>query len=318
MAEDKAKKPTAEKEAGEKKPKKAAAAKAKPAEGAEPSKKKTPKKKAEAKTAPAAEKKSAKKPAKKTAEKPEKKTEDKPAGKTDKKAEGKSEKAPAKKEEKAPKAKKEKAPKAKEEKKPKAKDKKPKKEAKIDTVMPRLFEKYNNEVVPELIKMFKYKNINQVPKIQKITLNVGMGAALQNSKLLDSAAEDLTIISGQKSIITKARMAVSNFKLRIGNPIGSKVTLRRAKMYEFLDRFISIAIPRVRDFRGLSDKSFDGFGNYSVGIKEQIIFPEIDYDKVESVHGMDISIVTSAKSDEEGRALLRLIGMPFAEPESAA
>ncbi|MFC1557163.1 50S ribosomal protein L5 [candidate division KSB1 bacterium] len=193
-----------------------------------------------------------------------------------------------------------------------------KKTAASERYVPRLQELYKQHIIHEMMKLFHYKNVMQVPKLEKITINVGMGKALQNIKLIDGAVEDLTIISGQKAIVTKAKRAVSNFKLRIGNPIGTKVTLRRAHMYEFLDRFISMAIPRIRDFRGLSDKAFDGFGNYTVGIKEQIIFPEIDYDKVEIIHGMDISIVTSAGTDEESRALLKLLGMPFVETESAA
>jgi large subunit ribosomal protein L5 len=177
----------------------------------------------------------------------------------------------------------------------------------------RLYVKYKNEIIPALMKQFSYKNVNQVPKVVKISVNVGMGKALQNNKLLESAADDLAVITGQKPIITIAKKSISNFKLRAGNPIGCKVTLRRERMYEFLDRLITIAIPRIRDFRGIFDKAFDGFGNYTLGIKEQIIFPEINYDKVESIHGMDITIVTNAKTDEEARALLKLFGMPFVE-----
>ncbi|MFC1553211.1 50S ribosomal protein L5 [candidate division KSB1 bacterium] len=175
--------------------------------------------------------------------------------------------------------------------------------------------KYKDEIVQEMIKKFKYANIHQVPRIDKISVNVGMGAALQNKKLLETAAEELGVITGQKPVITRAKKAISNFKLRIGNPIGCKVTLRKFKMYEFLDRFIAIAVPRIRDFRGLPNKSFDGFGNYSVGIKEHIIFPEIDYDKVDAIHGMDICFITTAKTDEEAKELLRLFGMPFARTE---
>ncbi|KPK95881.1 50S ribosomal protein L5 [bacterium SM23_31] len=164
-----------------------------------------------------------------------------------------------------------------------------------------------------MIKLFKYKNVFEVPKLTKITLNTGMGKALQNNKLLDAALDDLAVISGQKPVVTVAKRSVSNFKLRVGNPIGCMVTLRRYRMYEFLERLITIAIPRIRDFRGISDKSFDGFGNYSLGIKEQIIFPEINYDNVESIHGLDINIVTNAKNDEQARALLKLFGMPFVE-----
>jgi len=193
--------------------------------------------------------------------------------------------------------------------------KKPEKKAPEGRVYPRVREKYLKEVIPAMIKQFAYENVMEVPEISKVTLNIGMGSALQNKKLLDAAAEDMTIIAGQRAVITNAKRSVSNFKLRTGNPIGCKVTLRRERMYEFLDRFVTIAIPRIRDFRGISEKSFDGFGNFNIGIKEQIIFPEIDYDKVESIHGMDISIVTTAKTDEEAKALLSLIGMPFAETE---
>ena len=190
---------------------------------------------------------------------------------------------------------------------------KPEKAVKPDEYVPRLFLKYKNEIIPEMIKLFKYKNVFEVPKLTKITLNTGMGKALQNNKLLDAALDDLAVISGQKPVVTVAKRSVSNFKLRVGNPIGCMVTLRRYRMYEFLERLITIAIPRIRDFRGISDKSFDGFGNYSLGIKEQIIFPEINYDNVESIHGLDINIVTNAKNDEQARALLKLFGMPFVE-----
>ncbi len=184
--------------------------------------------------------------------------------------------------------------------------------------LPRLMAKYRNEIVTAMMKQLNYSNVNQVPKLIKITINVGMGLALQNNKLLDSAIEDLQIISGQKPVTTSAKRSVSNFKLRQGNKIGCKVTLREERMYEFLDRLISIAIPRIRDFRGLSNKSFDGFGNYSLGVKEQIIFPEINYDNVESIHGMDISIVTTANGDEEAHYLLKQLGMPFADQAEAA
>ncbi len=184
--------------------------------------------------------------------------------------------------------------------------------------LPRLMAKYRNEIVAAMMKQFNYSNVNQVPKLTKISINVGMGLALQNSKLLDSAVEDLQIITGQKPVTTLAKRSVSNFKLRQGYKIGCKVTLREERMYEFLDRLISIAIPRIRDFRGLSNKSFDGFGNYSLGVKEQIIFPEINYDDVESIHGMDISIVTTANGDEEAHYLLKQFGMPFADQAEAA
>lgn len=172
-------------------------------------------------------------------------------------------------------------------------------------------EKYKKEIVPNLMKKFGYKNINQVPKIAKVSLNMGVGDGKQDSKLLDSAMNDMTVIAGQKPAKTKAKKAISNFKLREGMDIGCRVTLRRKYMYEFLDRFISIAIPRIRDFRGLSDSSFDGRGNYSVGIKEQIIFPEINVDKIDRIRGLDITIVTTANSDEEAYELLKSFGMPF-------
>ena len=175
----------------------------------------------------------------------------------------------------------------------------------------RLKDKYNNEVVPALMKEFSYKNIMQVPRISSIVLNVGMGEAIQEIKLLDAAVKELAVISGQKSVITRARKSIATFKLREDMPIGCKVTLRGDRMYEFLDKFISLALPRVRDFKGISSKSFDGKGNYALGIKEQIIFPEINYDKISSMHGMNIVIVTSAKTNDEGRALLSNMGMPF-------
>lgn len=177
--------------------------------------------------------------------------------------------------------------------------------------IPRLAEEYQKNVIPHLMKKFAYKSIMQVPKIEKITVNMGVGEGKENTKTLEAAVEDMQIITGQKAVTTRARKAISNFKLRQGNPIGCCVTLRRARMFEFLDRLISIAIPRVRDFRGLSSSSFDGRGNYNLGLKEQIIFPEIDYDKVERVRGMDIAIVTTAKTDEEGYELLAALGMPF-------
>jgi large subunit ribosomal protein L5 len=177
--------------------------------------------------------------------------------------------------------------------------------------MLRLKKKYDEEIVPKIFEEFGYSSKMQVPKIAKIVVNVGLGEALQNPKLLDAAAKELATITGQKAVITKARKSIANFKLREGNPIGCSATLRRGKMYEFLERLISIAIPRIRDFRGLSSKSFDGRGNYTFGIREQIIFPEIDYDKIEKICGMNITIVTTAKTDEEGRALLTHMGMPF-------
>ena len=172
---------------------------------------------------------------------------------------------------------------------------------------------YNSEVVPAMMKKFSYKNIMQVPKIEKIVINMGVGEAKDNPKTLEGAVNDLTTISGQKPIITKARKSIANFKIREGMPIGCKVTLRGDKMYDFADRLISLALPRVRDFRGVSANSFDGRGNYSMGIKEQLIFPEISYDKIDKVRGMDIIFVTTAKTDEEAKELLTLFGMPFAK-----
>ncbi len=172
---------------------------------------------------------------------------------------------------------------------------------------------YNSEVVPAMMKKFSYKNIMQVPKIEKIVINMGVGEAKDNPKTLESAVNDLTTISGQKPIITKARKSIANFKIREGMPIGCKVTLRGDKMYDFADRLISLALPRVRDFRVVSANSFDGRGNYSMGIKEQLIFPEISYDKIDKVRGMDIIFVTTAKTDEEAKELLTLFGMPFAK-----
>lgn len=176
---------------------------------------------------------------------------------------------------------------------------------------PRLKVKYRKEILPELMKKFSYKSVMQVPMLEKIVLNVGLGEALNNIKLLDAAQNELSTIAGQKAVITKAKKSIAGFKLRKDMPIGCMVTLRGNRMYELLDRLISIAIPRVRDFRGLSTKSFDGRGNYSMGVKEQYIFPEIDYDKVAMVHGLDITIVTTAKTDEEGKELLMCLGMPF-------
>lgn len=177
--------------------------------------------------------------------------------------------------------------------------------------MNRLKEKYTKESIPALMKHFGYNNVNCVPKIEKISVNMGVGAATQNKALLDNAVKDLTQITGRKPIITKAKKSISNFKLRQGMPIGCKVTLRGEVMYEFLDRLISIVIPRIRDFRGISPKSFDGRGNFTVGIKEQTVFPEIEYDKIDAIRGMDITIVTTAATDEEGRELLLSVGMPF-------
>jgi large subunit ribosomal protein L5 len=178
--------------------------------------------------------------------------------------------------------------------------------------MARLKTKYKDDVVPAMIKEFGYKNPMQVPKLNKITINVGLGEATQNAKAIDSAVVDITAITGQKPVVTKSKKAIANFKLRENIPIGCMVTLRRDRMYEFLDRLIHTALPRVRDFKGVSDKSFDGRGNYSLGLREQIIFPEIQADKVDKTRGMTITIATSANTDQEGRTLLRLMGMPFA------
>ena len=177
--------------------------------------------------------------------------------------------------------------------------------------MNRVLEKYLNEVKPELMKKFEYKSVMQAPKLDKIVINMGVGDAMSNSKALDAAVEDLTQICGQKPIITKARKSIAAFKLREGASIGCKVTLRGERMYQFFDKLVSIALPRVRDFRGLSKNSFDGRGNYTLGVKEQLIFPEINYDKVFKIRGMDIVIVTTAKTDNEGRELLTLLGVPF-------
>jgi large subunit ribosomal protein L5 len=174
-----------------------------------------------------------------------------------------------------------------------------------------LREKYEKEVIPQLMRRFGYKNIMQVPKLERIVINMGLGEAIQNIKILDSAVEEIALITGQRPVITKARKSIAQFKLRKGMPIGCMVTLRKNRMYEFFNRLMNIALPRVRDFRGISGKSFDGRGNYALGIREQLTFPEIDYDKIDKVKGMNIIIVTTAKSDEEGKELLRLLGMPF-------
>ena len=179
--------------------------------------------------------------------------------------------------------------------------------------MSRLRDFYNAEIIPEMTKKFSYTNKLAVPKIEKIIINMGVGEAKENAKVLDSAVRDLEIISGQKAITTKAKKSIANFKLREGMAIGCKVTLRGERMYEFLDRLVNLALPRVRDFRGVKANSFDGRGNYTMGIKEQLIFPEIEYDKVDKIRGMDIVFVTTAKTDEEARELLRLFGMPFAK-----
>ena len=174
-----------------------------------------------------------------------------------------------------------------------------------------LEERYKKECVPKLMEHFGYKNLHQVPKIEKVTLNMGLGEAIENPKILDSAVEELTRISGQKPLVTRARKSIAAFKVREGMPIGCCVTLRRRRMYDFLTKLINIAIPRIRDFRGISPKAFDGKGNYTLGIKEQIIFPEIDYDKIDKIKGMNVTIVTSAETDDESRYLLDTLGMPF-------
>ncbi len=179
------------------------------------------------------------------------------------------------------------------------------------SVQPRLRDTYRQQVVPVLMKEFGYKNLMQVPRLQCIVLNVGMGEAIQNVKLLESAVSELGTITGQRPIITRAKKAIAGFKLRQGMPIGAKVTLRSRRMYEFFDRLVSTALPRIRDFRGVSPKAFDGRGNYTLGLKEQLIFPEIKYDNVASIHGMDITIVTTARTNDEGKALLKHLGMPF-------
>lgn len=175
----------------------------------------------------------------------------------------------------------------------------------------RIKEKYLTEAVPALQQKFGYKNVMQIPRLEKIVINMGVGDATQNSKVLDDAVADLTTLSGQKPIITKAKKSIATFKLREGQAIGTKVTLRGVRMYEFLDKLVSIALPRVRDFRGISRSAFDGHGNYTLGVKEQLIFPEIDYDKVSKIRGMDIVLVTTARSDKEAAALLEKLGMPF-------
>ncbi len=179
--------------------------------------------------------------------------------------------------------------------------------------MPNLREYYHTSVVPALMAEFNYKNVMQVPRLVKVTMNIGVGEAVDNAKALDGAVEDLTKIAGQKPVVTKAKKSVAAFKLREGRAIGVKVTLRQSRMWSLLDRLINTALPRTRDFRGINGDAFDGRGNYTLGLREQLIFPEIEYDKIDKVRGMEISVVTTAKTDEEGRRLLRLLGMPFAE-----
>jgi large subunit ribosomal protein L5 len=177
--------------------------------------------------------------------------------------------------------------------------------------MPRLKTFYEDVVTPQLIKEFNYRNVMEVPKLQSVVLNMGLGEAIQNIKIMDNAVEELALIAGQKPVITRAKKSIASFKLREKMPIGCMVTLRRERMYDFLDKLIHVALPRVRDFRGVSPKSFDGRGNYTLGIREHIIFPEINYDKIDKIKGLNITIVTSSKTDEEGRLLLQLLGMPF-------
>jgi large subunit ribosomal protein L5 len=177
--------------------------------------------------------------------------------------------------------------------------------------MPRFNEIYQERVVPALMKRFDYRNRMEVPKLEKIVINMGLGEAIQNIKILDSAVQELSLITGQKAVITKAKKSIAQFKLRTGMPIGVRVTLRKERMYEFFNRLVNVALPRVRDFKGLSAKSFDGRGNYALGIREQLIFPEIHYDKIDKVKGMNIVIGTTARTDEEGKELLKLLGMPF-------
>jgi len=179
--------------------------------------------------------------------------------------------------------------------------------------MPRLKDKYNSDVIPALMKQFEYKNVMQVPRPTKVVVSMGVGQATQDAKLLDAAVGDLTLITGQKPAVTKAKKSISNFKVREGNRIGAKVTLRGAMMYEFMDRLFNIVLPRVRDFGGIPGESFDGRGNFAMGLKEQLVFPEIDYDKIDRTRGMNIVIATTAKTDEEGRALLKSMGLPFRE-----
>jgi large subunit ribosomal protein L5 len=181
----------------------------------------------------------------------------------------------------------------------------------MSTYEPRLIKKYKDEVVPQLMKDFTLKNVMQVPRLERIVINMGLGEAVQNAKLIESAVEELTAITGRKPVVTRAKKSIASFKLREGLPIGVMVTLRGEQMYDFLDRLITIALPRTRDFKGVSPKAFDGRGNYTLGVREQIIFPEINYDKIDRIKGMNITFVTTAKTDEQGRALLKSLGMPF-------
>jgi large subunit ribosomal protein L5 len=177
--------------------------------------------------------------------------------------------------------------------------------------MARLQDQYRNDIVPKLKEKFRYRNVMQVPRLSKIVVNMGLGEAIENAKVIETAAEEIGIITGQRPVVTRARKSIANFKLRAGVPIGVSVTLRKERMYHFLDKLVSIALPRVRDFKGISPKGFDGRGNYTLGVKEQIIFPEINYDKIDKIRGMNITMVTTARTDEEGLELLRLLGLPF-------
>jgi large subunit ribosomal protein L5 len=190
--------------------------------------------------------------------------------------------------------------------------------AETSTYQPRLKQRYQREIVPALTSEFGYPNSMAVPRVQKVVLNIGIGEAIQNAKALDAASADLAAISGQKPLVRKAKKSIAAFRLREGMNVGLMVTLRGARMYEFLDRFMNLALPRVRDFRGVPAKSFDGRGNYTIGLREQLIFPEIDYDKIDKLRGLEVTIVTSAKNDTEARRLLELMGMPFQRPESGA
>ena len=183
-------------------------------------------------------------------------------------------------------------------------------------MMNRMLERYQKEVAPALLKAFEFKNVMQIPRIQKVVVNIGLGEAMDNPKALEAAVGDLTTITGQKPVVTKARRDIANFKLRAGRLIGAKVTLRGDRMWSFIDRLLNIALPRVRDFRGVSAESFDGRGNYTLGLKDQLVFPEIEYDKIDKLRGMEITIVTSAKTDEHARALLQMLGMPFSGKEA--
>jgi large subunit ribosomal protein L5 len=181
---------------------------------------------------------------------------------------------------------------------------------------PRLKERYRSEIVPELMREFSYRNVMQVPRVEKVTLNIGLGEARENARAVETATADIATITGQKPVVTKAKRAIANFKIREGMPIGVAVTLRGDRMYEFLDRLLNAALPRIRDFHGVPTKAFDGRGNFSLGVREQLIFPEIDYDKVDRIRGMQINIITTARNDEEGRRLLEMMGMPFAKERS--